>query len=106
MLHALPSERLCTGRGVTRHVAVFVTSDRSGCGARWGSPAAHGDLELRQRLPTAARVGTGAVNILQVVLQPQKYPCVGNPEQAERHQPLVPFPVAACPGLKDESPDL
>ena len=71
-----------------------------------GSPAAHGDLELWQKLLTAARVGTGAVKILQVVQQPQKYPCVGNPEQAERHQPLVPFPVAACPGLKDESPAL
>lgn len=70
------------------------------------SPAAHGDLELWQRLPTAARVGTGAVKILQVVQQLQKYPCVGNPKQSERHQPLVPFPVAACPGLKDESPDL
>lgn len=71
-----------------------------------GSPAVYRDLERWQRLLTAARVGTGAVNILQIVQQPQKYPCVGNPEQAERHQPLVPFPVAVCPGLKDESPAL
>lgn len=77
-----------------------MTDDFWDVGRGEGSLAAHRALELWWRLLNAAHVGTGAVKILQIVQQVQKYPCVGNPLQAERHQPLVPFLVATFPGLK------
>lgn len=77
-----------------------MTDDFWDVGRGEGSLAAHRGLELWCRVLTAAYVGTGAVKILKIVQQLQKYPCVGNPPPAERHQPLVPFLMAMFPGLK------
>ena len=47
---------------------------------RWGIPGCAWGFGAVAEAP---RIGTGAVKILQVAQQQQKYPGVGNPGQAE-----------------------